>query len=318
LGNPPNLVGVLIGNGNATFKKPLNNRTAPQTRDVETGDFNGDGVPDLAVSGQLTPSMSSSFAFATLLGNGDGTFHPSIYQTATFRGSSDLLVADFNADGKLDVAATDTDNIVNIAVALGNGDGTFSSFVTSPGSASEYRGVGDFNGDGILDLAGTNLSGPAYIALGNGDGTFKTPTKLTSGSLASAVAVADFNGDGKLDIAFEGVTYMLSVCLGNGDGTFQTCTNYPDDSLGATSRIVVTDLNADGNLDVISSRNDGNFSYLLGNGDGTFQPYATISATTPGRFAIGDFNGDGRADAVYIGGSSDNNNLGLYRLYQHP
>jgi hypothetical protein len=323
LGSPPNIVGVLLGNGNGTFEKPVDYKTASLTIGVATGDFNADGHLDLVVSGQLTHFVTSVWAFATLLGNGDGTFQPSKYKAANFRGGSDLAIGDFNRDGNLDVIATDTGSIGNIAVALGNGDGTFTHFVTSLTCCSSFTAMGDLNGDGILDLAGTSSSGPAFIALGKGDGSFQTPTELTSGSLASAVVLGDFNGDGKLDIAFEGVTSLLSVCLGNGDGTFRTCVNYPDDpNAGNTGFIHVADLNADGKLDIILTHNDNSFAYFLGNGDGTFQPFTKISISDPmpgpAAFAIGDLNGDGRADIVFIGGSTDNSNLGLYRLLQHP
>lgn len=135
------------------------------------------------------------------------------------------------------------------------------------------------------------------------------------------MALADLNGDGKLDVIFTGTT--LNVCLGNGDGTFQTCTSYADDPTGAGGVIHLADLNADGKLDVILAHSfDNTFAYHLGNGDGTFQPYVKVPLTGfgpgPAEFAIGDFNGDGRADAVYIGGNEDNANQGLYRLLQHP
>jgi len=318
IGSAPNLAGVLLGNGDGTFKTPVNYKTAPLTVGVAAGDFNADGKLDLAVSGQLTQSVSSNWAVWILLGNGDGTFTHGARYSANFRGGSRALIADFNRDGNLDIAAIDADSTGYIAVALGNGDGTFAPFVTTP-AFGEFTAVGDFNGDGKLDLAGTNTNSGPQIALGNGDGTFQTPTKLP-GSTAEAVVVADFNGDGKLDIAFEDF-FTLEVCLGNGDGTFQTCASYPDDPTATTSRIQVVDLNADGKLDLITARpGDNSFTYFLGNGDGTFQPFAKIPASNPGpgSFAIGDFNGDGRADTVYIGGSSDNSNLGLYRLLQHP
>ncbi len=99
--------------------------------------------------------------------------------------------------------------------------------------------------------------------------------------------------------------------------------SYADDPAASTSNIRFVDLNADGKIDVITSHNgDNSFTYFLGNGDGTFQPFVKVPLSGfgpgPSAFAIGDFNGDGRPDAAYIGGSSDNSNLGLYRLLQHP
>jgi hypothetical protein len=318
LGAPPHVVGVMAGNGNGTFQPPVNYKTVPQTSGVASGDFNGDGNLDLAVSGLRTQTLSSSWAVSILLGNGDGTFQPAVNYAASFRNSSKVIVADFNADGKLDVAAIDADNTSVIAVLLGNGNGTFQPPVTTA-AFGEFTAIGDFNGDGILDLAGTDTGGPPEIALGNGDGTFQPPTKLTSGGVADSVTVADFNGDGKLDVAFAGVTQVISVCLGNGDGTFQPCMIFADDPTGNPSLLKVADLNGDGNLDLIDERpGANNFSYLLGNGDGSFGTYNVITVSNPSYFDIGDINGDGRPDLVFIGGTSDDANLGLYRLLQHP
>jgi hypothetical protein len=319
----PDLAGVLLGNGDGTFKTPINNKTAPLTFGIATGDFNADGHLDLAVSGQLTHFVSSNWAFATLLGNGDGTFQPSKYKSANFSSASHLAVADFNRDGNLDVIEIDALNTGYVAVALGNGDGTFKPLVTSAINGESYTAIGDLNGDGILDLVGTSTFSGPFIALGNGDGTFQTPTFLNTTSTAADVALADLNGDGKLDIIFEGDTFMAYVCPGNGDGTFQTCVGYPDDPNGGGALIHLVDLNADGKLDIFSGHGfDNSFSYLLGNGDGTFQPWVKVplSGVGPGptSLAIGDFNGDGRADAVYIGWNDNNSNLGLYRLLQHP
>jgi len=320
---PPHLAGVLLGNGDGTFKTPVNYSTSPQTFGVAMGDFNGDGHLDLAVSGQLTHFISSNWAFSTLLGNGDGTFQPSRYQSSNFRGASHLAVADFNRDGNLDIIEIDVINTGLVAVALGNGDGTFKPLVTSAIQGESYSAIGDVNGDGILDLVGSNTFSGPFIALGNGDGTFQTPTYINTTSTAGGVALADLNGDGKLDIIFGGNNAMVYVCPGNGDGTFQACAGYSDDPTGGFGYVHVVDLNADGKPDLIIGHGaDYTFAYLLGNGDATFQPFVKVPLSGfgpgPAAYAIGDFNGDGRPDAVYIGGNSDNSNTGLYRLLQHP
>jgi hypothetical protein len=317
----PNLVGISLGKGNGNFQPSVNYKTAPLTVGVAAGDFNADGKLDLAVSGQLTQFVSSSWAVWILLGNGDGTFTHGARYSANFRGGSRALIADFNRDGNLDIAAIDADSTGYIGVMLGNGDGTFQPIVTTA-AFGEFTAIGDFNGDGVLDLVGTDTGGPAFIALGNGDGTFQTPTKLTSGGVADSVAVADFDGDGKMDVAFDGLSpQVLSVCLGNGDGTFQPCMTFPDYPSGNPSLLQVVDLNGDGKLDVIAARGGaGVYSYLFGTGDGTFQSYNSIPITpvSPGTFAIGYINGDGRPDAVFIAGSSNDNDLGVYRMLQNP
>ena len=167
---------------------------ASQPESVVTGDFNGDGIPDLAVA-------SFSGAVSMLIGNGDGTFQGYVdYMTgAAARG---IVTGDFNGDGNLDLAvANQTSNTVSIL--LGNGDGTFRSHVDyQAGSGPFALATGDFNGDGALDLAVVNQSdNQVSILLGNGDGTFATHTDYPTGSSPQSVTAGDFARNGRLDLA---------------------------------------------------------------------------------------------------------------------
>jgi hypothetical protein len=124
---------------------------------VAVGDFNGDGIPDLAVA--------NGSAVSVLLGNGDGTFQAQVSYAA---GIGPIFVAagDFNGDGKLDLAVATSGGV---RVLLGNGDGTFQTTPISyvAGRTPQAVAVGDFNGDGAADLAVANCD--SSISAGSND-----------------------------------------------------------------------------------------------------------------------------------------------------
>src|SRR5260370_3930075 len=147
------------------------------------GDFNGDGVPDLAVAND---------GLVVLLGNGDGSFQAPLYLGPD---GFSVAVGDFNGDGRLDLVVAGGGVNGNVSVFLGNGDGSFQPpRIVALGEYPRSVAVGDFNGDGWLDVV-VVASGGVRVLLGNGDGSFQGPRPL-SAPFASAVAVGDFNPDG--------------------------------------------------------------------------------------------------------------------------
>jgi len=163
-----NTVAVLLGNGDGTFQAPQSYPTWSDPESIAVGDFNGDGKLDMAIAGDTPGSMVT-----VLLGNGDGTFQPARFFPVSGDNSESVLTADFNGDGKLDLAVANAHSN-NISVLLGNGDGTFQAARTfTVGSGPEFVAVGDFNGDGKLDLAAANFhSNTVSVLPGNGNGTF--------------------------------------------------------------------------------------------------------------------------------------------------
>jgi FG-GAP-like repeat/Bacterial Ig-like domain (group 3)/Abnormal spindle-like microcephaly-assoc'd, ASPM-SPD-2-Hydin len=315
----PFSITILFGKGDGTFTtgptvQPAGLQAYPT---MIGGDFNGDGKSDLAV---LSYNGNSISYITVLLGKGDGRFATPItgqvYNQPPTGGDvilGTLVAADFNGDGKLDLAVVgDYVSSGGVTILLGNGDGTFTAAGPNLDPSGDFAliATGDFNGDGIPDFVTPNYSefgGSPTIFLGKGDGTF-TFSKVTSFTLdyfPTSVLVADFNGDGVLDLAFSDLN-GVEIALGNGDGTFTETAASPIPVPSELYSLKVGDFNHDGKVDIagIDNYND-RIVLLIGAGDGTF----TVTATTPavsqiflGPFAIvtADFNGDGVPDLAML------------------
>jgi hypothetical protein len=174
---------------------------------IAVGDFNGDGKLDLALGGSDLTTGAGHLTI--LLGNGDGTFTPTAASPIAVGASYSIAVADFNGDGKLDLAvanyATNT-----VTILLGNGDGTFTQASGSPipvGSAPYAITAGDFTGSGKLGLAVANFhDNNVSILLGKGDGTFTQSATIPVGKGPYSLTVGDFNGSGRLGLAVANLT----------------------------------------------------------------------------------------------------------------
>jgi microcompartment protein CcmL/EutN len=267
-----------------------------------SGDFNGDGIPDLAVANTGSSTVS------ILLGSSSGTFSAgTALQIGSAPGS--IAVGDFNRDGNLDLAVV-VPSTSTVAIFFGNSDGTFTASTTTVYTPPQPSGIvaADLNGDGFVDLAvPSQTSGSVTILLGHGDGTF-TPANFSAatGSSPQSIVQADFNGDGVPDLAITNYYYTGSVMilLGNGDGTF---TAAPALSMTAYPySVAVGDFNHDGRPDLAVGANGGTgVNLFLGNGDGTFT--AAANPLTTGyvlSLAVADINGDGQPDLIAADASS--------------
>ncbi|HYA48023.1 MAG TPA: FG-GAP-like repeat-containing protein [archaeon] len=198
-------VSVLLGNGDGTFKAPVDYTAGSEPGAVAVADLNRDGKLDIVAAnfGNFGGNTVS-----VLLGNGDGTFQPQV-QYATQTGALAVIIADFNGDGIPDLAVDSACGGASrcgypgeISILLGKGDGTFDPYVDYPADAFPYSvAAGDLTANGVLDLAVPDLDySELSILLGNGDGTFAGATTLPASNRAVGVVVGDLNGDGALDL----------------------------------------------------------------------------------------------------------------------
>jgi len=254
---------------------------------VLTGDFNGDGRPDVAVANN-TRSVASVF-----IGVGDGLLQIRTDLDAGDPRASSLIAGDFDGDGKADLMIPGIYFGYAPTTYLSDGDGTFNAVTATQTLLNGPSATGDFNSDGKLDLAMQAESGGIAVLPGNGDGTFGTGVTLGSASATGPLLAGDFNGDGKLDlIYYDSATVLVP---GNGDGTFGS----PTTISSTLSPVLAADFNGDRKLDLILQSSQGALSILPGNGDGTFGSPATVSSTT-GPTTSGDFNGDGKLDLAIV------------------
>ncbi len=337
-------VAVLAGNGDGTLQAVRIEAVGSFPHDMSPGDFNGDGLSDLAAASEqsirilrATPSggfvlgetIPFQYCCTTLIGTGDfdddglvdllasngyevflypglgnGTFEDPV-PAGTGPSHTQLAVADYNVDGKLDFALF-PEGSEAIRVSLGNGSGTFQEPLetVAVGRASGVV-VEDFDSDGAPDVAVSNgiecCSGGANtvrVALGVGDGTFGVPAAYPTGVGPVDVAAADFDGNGLLDLASANADGTVSILSGSGDGTFADAGLV---GLGwRPSSITAADFDANGFADIVTAnRETDNATLLAGLGNGGFESPATFGVgADPLPALVIDLMANGTPDVV--------------------
>jgi Ca2+-binding RTX toxin-like protein len=291
------------GDGPGTFGSPNEiyfngSNTSPQ---IATGDLNGEGIADVAVT--------TRSRVVTLLSNGDGTFKPAV-PVLDATGIDGVALAHVGGDGNLDLIAANTQT-GNVTVLLGNGDGTFTGeYSMTEAVGNEPAGIvaADFTNDGKTDLAVVNPgSSNVTVVLNNSAGVgFHPATNLATGNGPNSVAIADLNNDGNMDVVVADQTNStVQVFLGEGDGAFAAPETYTVPS-GPTD-VIATNL-GNGHYDiVVTSPNADAISVLMGNGSGHFQAARTVIANEPISYgptsiAAADFLDSGKEDLVVADG----------------
>jgi autotransporter-associated beta strand protein len=290
-------VSILTGSGNGFFAPALSFSVGANPFAVAVADLTGNGKEDIVTTDPGTNQVSVllntssggtiSFAAPMLFATGPGTYPASV------------AIADFNGDGKPDLAVTDK-NMYQVGVLLGNGDGTFQS-AQNWGAEQKPSSIvaADLNHDGNIDLAVTNSGGNTVsVLLGNGDGTFQATQNFAAGVKPSALVVADVNGVAQPSLVVTNpTTNSISVLLGNGNGTFLAPRFYAAGGLSPDD-LAVGELNGDGQPDIITTNAvTSDVSVLLNTSAPLFQsPQTLIADAAPDSAALSDLNGDGLPD----------------------
>lgn len=217
----------------------------------------------------------------------------------------DVTVADFNGDGRPDVAVVTRSQ--SVRVMLNNGSGGFTSAgsfpITSLAAGVYSLGItsGDFNSDGRIDLATSNFNDSTVsVLMGNGDGTFANQVLLSlpANSLPWEIVAADITGDGRLDLVTANVVgRSVSVFVNNGSGAFSTRLDTPTGANTNPRGLTARDLDGDGDLDVAVTCNASAELKILRNSGGTLSVSSTLAVgALPESVVALDVDQDGDLD----------------------
>jgi hypothetical protein len=315
----PDTVTVLIAQADGTYAAPVTYNvgfglgTFGPSLSLALADLTGTGKKDIIVTNTSTAGGLLGANISILANSGTGVFTvlPPIAVSTGFAAPTGIAVADFNNDGKLDLAVSL--GFSGVAVLLGNGDRTFRPprlFGTGMGVNAVALAAADFSKSGNMDLAVADgrPAGNVLLLKGDGTGNFASPGLIAAGENPTSIAVGDLNRDGYPDIVVTNQSLpgqainrlYVSVLLNNQGGGFRSAieTTVQTNATGQLQSVSIADIDRDLFPDLILGVTGAINSVvtLKGVGDGSFQDV---------RFYAGEGGGT-RLRPVSVGLTSDN------------
>ncbi len=231
INSPPYDFHYAINNGDGTFG-PVQTKSIGSCGwyDIDAFDLDNDGDKDVVITEWLgCPGIpESSERLYICLNSGNATFADPLIKVIG-PGVSALAGADFNGDGKIDIATATAGALMNISLGIGNGDfiDPVPYSIGDQGGATDMV-IEDFNGDGKLDIASSNFweSTTMSILFGNGNGTFQPAVILPSAYSpdllnVSGITAGDADNDGDKDIMVGNNASNCISLYANDNGTFR-------------------------------------------------------------------------------------------------